>query len=304
VHLRLDTINYDQLILRYRPVLRFDAQGNYWNASAATFAQHRENKLMTDPTGEDPWLLFEHSGEGDLGWGLETLVLDGDEYGNGAEYPDGSPARASESDYIDANGDHKAAADAFRFGPYDNIAYSRTVHDASGRLWLQYWFFYYFNEQNVLGVGDHEGDWEMVQFRVNETGTADAATYAQHNDTEAEACLWSQVEKVPLNDPIVGPREAPVVYVAARSQASYFIPGLHQRPTLFRPDDQANGNGEVRHPALEPIGDAFPIWPRWPGRWGSGESPASPGNQQKRWSTPNLFHSDAGHCANLDGSPR
>jgi hypothetical protein len=131
VYLRLDTISYDELVRRYRPVLKFDLSGEYWNASPATLTDHWENKLMRRQT---PSLLtlFEHAGEGNLTWGLETLVAPEGQYPQGLGPP-------SDDDLIDAQGDHKDAADAFRLGPYDNTAYVHLVYDSSGKLWLQYW---------------------------------------------------------------------------------------------------------------------------------------------------------------------
>src|SRR4029450_7243478 len=54
------------------------------------------------------------------------------------------------------------ARDAIGLGqgrPLVTYAHIVTQPDVPGRLALQYWFFYYFNQFNDL----HEGDWEMVQ---------------------------------------------------------------------------------------------------------------------------------------------
>jgi hypothetical protein len=174
-------------------------------------------------------------------------------------------------------------------------------------LWVQYWFFYYYSDLDFAGFGSHKGDWEMVQYGLTESGAPDVATYAQHGDADAERCSWSMVEKETVSDPVTGTRQAPGAYVAAGSQASYFIHGVHERDDV--PDDAANGDGEAREPVLETISDAAPAWVRGPGRWGSssdvaGTSPPSPGNQGKRWSAPGAFNADAGFCANLDGTPR
>jgi hypothetical protein len=296
VHLKLETIDYDGLVRKFRPMLKFDSFGNYWNASAATFTDHWENKLERRIPVDT---LFQHSGPGALTWGLEHLVAPPD------EYPDGKGA-PSDLDYIDAIGDNEAAANSFRSGPYDNIAYARIVHDESGKLWIQYWLFYYYNEQNLAGIGNHEGDWEMVQYGLTEGGLPDVATYAQHNDDEAESCPWAKVWKEVVSDPITGTREAPVVYVAAASQASYFVPGEHVRGVR---NDLAYGDGDVREPILDSIDDSFPAWVRWPGRWGSDDgaitkSPRGPTTQEQRWSTPDEFNANAGICSNPDGTPR
>jgi hypothetical protein len=169
---------------------------------------------------------------------------------------------------------------------------------------VQYWLFYYYNSQSVLGIGTHQGDWEMVQYRLDATGNPNVATYSQHGDSDAESCTWSKVEKY---DVVVGgvvTRVAPVVYVAAGSQASYFVPGSHVRPSL--PNDEADGLGEVRNtePGFESI-TGPPQWTRWPGQWGEdAASPRSPGWQGTRWNQPLAFDVGAGPCSNPDGTPR
>ena len=78
-----------------------------------------------------------------------------------------------------------------------NRVYGRAV-EADGRLWLQYWLWYFYNDYSLaLGAGLHEGDWEMVQFRMN-GDQPDIAVYAQHSHAEkrrwpdvAQPCIWS-----------------------------------------------------------------------------------------------------------------
>ena len=99
-----------------------------------------------------------------------------------------------------------------------------------GKTWLQYWLFSYYNPQNVLGFGVHEGDWEFIQVGLNADGAPDVATYAQHDG--GERCAWSQVQKS---------AGAPVVYVALASHASYFSSGVN--PRGLYPDDYHRGGG-------------------------------------------------------------
>ncbi len=80
-------------------------------------------------------------------------------------------------------------------------AYARVVTqaDAPGRLALQYWFFYVFNDWN----NNHEGDWEMIQLNFD-AGTPEQALargptevgYSQHSSAErasgaAPSSRWS-----------------------------------------------------------------------------------------------------------------
>jgi len=298
MYLKLETIDYDALLEEYSPVLKFDTESNYWNASPQTMVDWPENKLRFINPVSTPcasFSYFAHPAQGGTGWGLDTLVEPSDTY-------PGTACSSSEGDVIDAEGDHKEAADSYRYGELDNHAYGRVVHDVDGDIWLQYWFFYYFNEQNLLGIGQHEGDWEMVQYQLAPSLVPDTATYSQHQDSAAEACAWSKVATYPLEEGGQVVREAPVVYVAAASQASYYVGGTHVRSG--RPDDSADGLGEIRNTGAGLVSLAgLPTWALWPGHWGDG-GPVSPGQSDTRWNHPQQFHDGAGLCSNPDGSPR
>ena len=97
-------------------------------------------------------------------------------------------------------------------------AYAHVVTDPAhpGKLALQYWFFYVFNDWNNL----HEGDWEMIQLVFGAT-TAEAASthpvevgYSQHEG--AEGAEWGD-PKLELVD-----GTHPVVHPAAGSHANYY----------------------------------------------------------------------------------
>src|SRR5262249_59654528 len=91
-----------------------------------------------------------------------------------------------------------------------------------GRLALQYWFFYAYNDWN----DKHEGDWEMIQLDFNAGSAAEALTrkptevgYSQH--TGAERADWGAAKLQ-----IVGGTH-PVVYPALGSHANYYSSNLH-----------------------------------------------------------------------------
>ena len=65
-------------------------------------------------------------------------------------------------------------------------AYGRSVPVPGGGSWLQYWLYYAYQDQDrgVLRSGRHEGDWELVQFRVDAAGRPLEAVYAQHSGAE------------------------------------------------------------------------------------------------------------------------
>jgi hypothetical protein len=160
-----------------------------------------------------------------------------------------------------------------------------TVYGRRIGPWLQYWLLYPRNSQDrgVLRTGRHEGDWEMVQFRLR-GGRVVQAVYAQHSG--AEACGYGEVSRS---------RGRPVVFAARGSHASYFVPGLRDR-TWPDPNDEADGRGRRVRPRLVRIGPDAPPWMRYSGRWGASragwvpgemDSPRGPAFQpQGRWSNP------------------
>lgn len=162
--------------------------------------------------------------------------------------------------------------------------------------WLQYWLFYAHDPQDwgVLGTGRHEGDWELVQFRLGEGGEPDLATLAQH--ATAEGCRWEELELETVDG-----GQAPVIYVANGSHAAYSGAGVHDRPWPD-PNDEADGGGEVRRPAVMPIRTGHPDWLAYPERWGSSEAGPFPGESSSplgprfqegsAWRRPASFHDE------------
>ena len=134
-----------------------------------------------------------------------------------------------------------------------NRVYGRAVEDGDGRLWLQYWLWYFYNDYSLaLGAGLHEGDWEMVQLRLDDDAP-DLAVYAQH--THAEKRPWHEVKT------LEGP---PLVFVARGSHASYFEAGFHTTEAWY---DLADGKRKTTDLELEILEGDGPGWARWPGRW-------------------------------------
>ena len=167
-------------------------------------------------------------------------------------------ARGNASDNVYAN-DSDAMEDRQGYG---RKVYARVAHTDDGTVWLQYWFFYYFNPSNTgASIGAHEGDWEMVQIRLDRNLRPVETAYAQH--TTGQRCPWDAVEKI---------GDRPVVYVAESSHASYYgpdrIPSFPDPALRFL--DHADGRGGTLDTAeLVRIQDATPPrWLQWPGRWG------------------------------------
>ncbi len=162
-----------------------------------------------------------------------------------------------------------------------------------GKVGLQYWFFYPFNDFN----NTHEGDWEMIQlvFDADDARAALATEptsvgYSSHEG--AERADWTDDEKLDR----VGTH--PVVYPAAGSHANKFTDALYLGSSAEAGvgcDDTLGPHRELR-PSVKTIpsdaaaaGDAFP-WITFEGRWGELQKafyngPTGP-NLKTQWTTP------------------
>jgi hypothetical protein len=172
------------------------------------------------------------------------------------------------------------------------------VAEQDGSRWLQYWLFYAYNPQDrgVLHTGRHEGDWEFAQVRIDDGGRPVTATLAQHS--WAERCAWDEME---TSDD----RQAPVLYVANGSHATYAKEGTTDRPWPD-PNDEADGRGPEARPALTVIDDGAPAWVASDERWGGSRAGWVPGEQSSplgprfqedgRWSRPASFEASARPC--------
>ena len=147
-----------------------------------------------------------------------------------------------------------------------------------GKLALQYWLFYIYNDFNNL----HEGDWEMIQLNFDAGSAAEALSqrpvevgYSQHEG--AERALWDD-GKLELAD-----GTHPVVYPAAGSHANFYSQALY----LGRSAAQGVGCDDTEGPYRELLPHvavipqaradylrAFP-WLAFQGRWGELAPPSS-----------------------------
>jgi hypothetical protein len=185
--------------------------------------------------------------------------------------------------------------------PGREVVYGHRARDRAGRTWLQYWLFFLTNAQDrgIVRTGRHEGDWELIQLRLNARGDPQLATLSQHS--WAEGCTNLRREDA-----------APVVYVANGSHALYSDTGTGDRQWPD-PNDEADGRGRRVRPDVVPIADGNPDWTRWPGRWGASEAGIVPGEQSSprgpafqdggAWQDPAAFHEErARSCGS--GPPR
>jgi len=267
---------HDDLLRRFQPVLRFDSNEQFFADSAEGYMVNPGNTLQRKrtATGEGAVLARAEPQTGE-----PVLALD---FLGPKTYRDGS--KVLEGDHISVKGkDYREQYRRLRvaYPELTNVVYGHAV-EANGRLWLQYWLWYFYNDYQLsFALGKHEGDWEMVQFRFDEqAGHPDTAVYAQHR--YAEVRPWDKVETL---------SGRPVVYVARGSHASYFKAGFHQTEAWY---DLADGKRRMKdRQALEILGTDDPAWTRWPGRWGDtlprqaveSNSPTGPG-AKKQWTAP------------------
>jgi hypothetical protein len=194
----------------------------------------------------------------------------------------------------DPERDYRAQYVALRTARPDlrNRIHGRAV-EADGRLWLQYWFWYFYNDYNLaLGAGRHEGDWEMIQLRMHDD-EPDLAVFAQHR--RAEKRSWSDVRRAPDRP------DTPMVYVARGSHASYFEPGFHQTEAWYDLADGKRGAPELALDVLDESGG----WAVWPGVWGD-TRPQRPGGIDQPSPAAPCAHtqwSDPGHLLDTAWEP-
>jgi hypothetical protein len=140
-----------------------------------------------------------------------------------------------------------------------------------GKLALQYWLYYVFNDWNNL----HEGDWEMIQLVFDASTPAQALQrqpeevgYSQHEGAEKAAWNDDKLERVE--------RTHPVMHPAAGSHANFYGDALY----LGSSAEQGVGCDDTRAPTFDirPLVQTIPSdeararaaypWIGFEGRWG------------------------------------
>jgi hypothetical protein len=184
----------------------------------------------------------------------------------------------------------KASADRFDLQP---TTYVRVSIDAGKRqLFLQYWFWYLFNDWNNL----HESDWEMVQLVFSTDDPADALAigpsevgFAQHES--GQLVRWE-------SDDIEIDGTHLVVYPGAGSHASYpradYFISWGEHGSGFGCDNTTAPGTPVQLDAVvipEPVDPQGPFaWALFEGRWGQRGEPLFNGplgpNLSEKWLDP------------------
>ena len=246
------------LLPRHVPVLRYDSQEPYFADSPAIWTANPGNELRR---ADGTILATVGGGDGHPELSLQTLSPGG--------YPDPRAGDRIADTTARGEASYVSQAAALHADPrFANRVYGHVATDGDGRTWLAYWFFYFYNDFNLVGpflhAGCHEGDWEMIQLRLDAAGsTPDLAVYAQHRHAGERA--WDALERE---------GERPVVYPARGSHASYFSAGVHWTGEWFDNADGAHRGPELTLHVLT----AADGWAQWPGLWGGTVAPANDPN--------------------------
>src|SRR5262249_18773267 len=175
------------------------------------------------------------------------------------------------------------------------VVYAHVAADPErpGKLALQYWFFYVFNDWNNL----HEGDWEMIQLVFDASTPAQALEhspvevgYSQHEGAERASWEDEKLERVGGTHLVVHP--------AAGSHANFYGEALY----LGSSAQEGVGCDDTRGPTFDvrPVVRTIPSdqaqaragfpWVDFEGRWGELQpaffnGPTGP-NLKTQWTEP------------------
>jgi hypothetical protein len=289
--LAVDSDEKLELLRRFAPTLHFDALERWRPGLVDRYLEH-----STVLDGKERWLPGTPPAEPKLRENVGDLKAQLNPLQNGP----GLDTQLRSNEMLSAYG-----GDEDRGG--GGAAYGRIV-DADNALFLQYWLFYPDNPC-VLPPGRHDGDWELVQLRVEHGGDGPEATQvtlAEHGK--------------PVTRQVAPERrlEGPDVFVAVDSHACYFLEGAHPTIPLSDVCDPDGAPGMKPSVKLLPIAADKRDWAHWSGRWGmdrgpgtrlalrlgwkrtpwpltrlnkvgAGESPPSPGHQGASWRFPQTF---------------
>ena len=269
----------DCLLYRYEPELRLDSEEDYEPASAAEITENwgDENGLWREDAKGDyanslRGVRFGELGEHEIF--VEELGRAGPRYSPwfslkldtlGATYPDSE--EASPGDWIDeVNPEEESysevASELESRGNFEDHAYGILKKDGSGKIWLQYWYFYYYDSFGPGTAGDHEGDWESVEIGLDEELKPEVVVYSQHKNQ-----IRCYVEDEDEDErPRMTESGAPIVFVAKGSHANYPDKGDYETEGG---EERPDGEGSSLKPPLEDLGRTKPSWLEWPGHWGS-----------------------------------
>ena len=178
------------------------------------------------------------------------------------------------------------------FGGKPTTAYAHVVAQP-GKLALQYWLYYPFNDWN----NKHESDWEMVQLMFDASTVQEALErrptevgYSQHEGAERASWDDDKLEKKGTH---------PVVFPGRGSHANYFEQAVwlgHSAQEGFGCDNTTSPSRKVQTQAVlfpdqPPATATAPFaWLAFGGHWGQKESGPNTGptgpNTKQQWTEP------------------
>ncbi len=180
-------------------------------------------------------------------------------------------------------------------------AYAHVVQERGkpGKLALQYWFYYPFNDWN----NKHESDWEMVQLMFDASSASDAL---KRSPTQIGFSQHSGAERADWDDDKLEKRGShPVVYPGRGSHANYFSQSVwlgHSAQEGFGCDNTTEPSKLVQThavllPAEAPTSASAPFaWLGYAGHWGQKESGPNTGptgpNAKDQWTKPASWSED------------
>jgi hypothetical protein len=276
-----DLADETALAERYAPVVRLVAQ-----AQDCGYGESYEPINVDLLFGEQTVALRGPWGPGDL---IKVAPTAEDVSRNLYEYHLDFPGNA-----LDPGCDYERWGNRLTEGKAPSVyAHVATEAGAPGRLALQYWFYYVFNDWN----NTHEGDWENIQILFDADDAREALSrepvavgYSQHEGSEEAE--WGE-DKLELVD-----GTHPVVYPAAGSHANFFESALYLGSSAEQGvgcDDTTGPHFDIR-PVVRTIPSdpaearsLFP-WIAFEGRWGEFQraffnGPTGP-NLKTSWTEP------------------
>ncbi|MEZ4530875.1 MAG: hypothetical protein R2855_07555 [Thermomicrobiales bacterium] len=280
------TAAQQELANRYAPIAMLKAQ-----ASNCDKAGEGYFPVTVDFLFDNPDIALKAKGDGDAD--NDVIIAQG--------ITPQDLVNAGENTYLDFPGDPRNPGCEFETYFKAKVAelglepstYVRFIVDeAARRLYVEYWFYYYFNDWNDT----HESDWEMIQLTFNTTSVEEALTmdpievgYAQHGG--GELAKWGD-EKLQMDGTNL------VVYPSAGSHATYYgahtFIGWGENGTAFgcdvttAPHNATPLNAVVIPDFIDPNGPF--AWALFEGRWGEREMSVFNGpfglNHGSKWNDP------------------
>ena len=267
-----------QLAATYSPVLSVEPQpklcgsGEAYRPTGVDIVLGRQEVLLRDPHGK----VLKHAPSSRDLWALAEgyyIDLPGNPLKPGCGY---------ERQFRDWKGDSRPSV------------YAHIATDAShpGKLAVQYWFYYTFNDF----TDKHESDWEMAQVDFD---ARDAAEALRKGPYQVDLSQHAGGERSEWTDTKLHKQGAhPLIYDATGSHANYFESALYLGRGAregFGCDDTRDATQRVQLrtvllPDIPSSSSAPYAWLAFQGRWGQRErginnGPTGPGVKEQ-WLTP------------------